>query len=421
MEDLQGGDPANVGRYRLLGRLGTGGMGQVFLGVSPGGRRVAVKLIHPALAGSPQFRQRFAREIEAARRVGGFHTAPVVDADPDADPPWMVTAYIKGPSLEEAIRQEGPMPPDQVRVLGAGLAEGLAAIHACGLVHRDLKPANVIIGADGPRIIDFGTARAEGAARLTTAGMTIGTFAWMSPEQFRGDLAGPPSDVFSLGCVLAFAATGRLPFGGESVAAVMLRVRSMAPDLAGLNDRSLQYLIESCLEKEPGARPIIPELLAALTQAAPGRVRGRSPDDVPTRLTPLPYEPRAAIRSEMRTPALGQPALGQSAVGPPAVRGPAVRRPPAGRTGAFWSGVVAVAAAVVLIASVAVALTTSGPAQKILPRPHLAATTTAPQATAPPAPAPHPTVSSPSPHPRKPGQPAKRRTSVKRKRPTRRG
>jgi hypothetical protein len=152
MDPLQPGDPVRVGSYRLLGRLGSGGMGQVFLGVSPGGRKVAVKVIHPLHAGSAQFRERFAREIEAARRVGGFHTAPVVDADADADPPWMVTAFIDGPSLQDAVDQRGPLPPDELRALGAGLAEGLAAIHKHGLVHRDLKPANVILAPDGPRI-----------------------------------------------------------------------------------------------------------------------------------------------------------------------------------------------------------------------------------------------------------------------------
>src|SRR5580692_2729813 len=148
MDDLQPGDPGSVGGYQLLGRLGAGGMGQVFLGVSPSGRRVAVKLIHQVHAGTEHFRERFTREIESARRVGGFHTAPVVDADPDADPPWMVTAYIQGPSLADAVSRRGPLGMAEVRALGAGLAEGLAAIHACGLVHRDLKPGNVILAED---------------------------------------------------------------------------------------------------------------------------------------------------------------------------------------------------------------------------------------------------------------------------------
>ena len=225
MEVLQPGDPGSVGGYRLLGRLGAGGMGQVFLGVSPGGRKVAVKLIHPVHARDPQFRERFAREIEAAQRVGGFHTAPVVDADPHADPPWMVTAYIEGPSLQEAVGRGGPLPPGTVRAVGAGLAEGLAAIHARGLVHRDLKPGNVILAADGPRIIDFGIARAlDATTGITAAGAVVGTFAYMSPEQFRGEVAGPASDVFSLGSVLAFAATGRPPFGGDSALSIMYRV-----------------------------------------------------------------------------------------------------------------------------------------------------------------------------------------------------
>src|ERR1700722_14210211 len=187
MEGLQRGDPASVGGYQLVGRLGAGGMGQVFLGVSPSGRRVAVKLIHPVHAGAEHFRERFAREIDAARRVGGFHTAPVVDADPYADQPWMVTAYIAGPSLQAVVVGDGPLPPADVSRLGAALTEGLAAIHRSGLVHRDLKPANIIMADDGPRIIDFGIAQAVGATSLTTPGTVIGTYSFMSPEQIRAD------------------------------------------------------------------------------------------------------------------------------------------------------------------------------------------------------------------------------------------
>jgi WD40 repeat protein len=269
MEGLQRGDPASVGGYQLLGRLGAGGMGQVFLGVSPSGRRVAVKLIHPVHAGTEHFRERFAREIEAARRVGGFHTAPVVDADPHAETPWMVTAYIEGPSLEEAIGRYGPLPPGQVRALGAGLAEGLTAIHAHALVHRDLKPGNVIMAEDGPRIIDFGIARAIGASTLTTPGSVVGTVAYMSPEQVRGDPVLPASDVFSLGSVLAFAATGRQPFGSDTAATVMFRIVSQPPDLAGLDDEGLRSLIEACLAKSPGDRPEVRAILAALTGRGP--------------------------------------------------------------------------------------------------------------------------------------------------------
>ena len=226
------------------------------------------KLIHPVHAATAQFRERFAREIEAAQRVGGFHTAPVVDADPRADPPWMVTAYIDGPSLQEAVERDGPLSPGQVRALGAGLAEGLAAIHARGLVHRDLKPGNVILAADGPRIIDFGIARAADATTgITTAGAVGGTFAYMSPEHVRGEAAGLPSDVFSLGCVLAFAATSRPPFGSDSAAPVMFRVVNQPPDLAGLADGELAGLIAGCLAKAPEARPTVPILLAALRRS----------------------------------------------------------------------------------------------------------------------------------------------------------
>jgi Tol biopolymer transport system component len=281
MEGLQRGDPASVGGYQLLGRLGAGGMGQVFLGVSPSGRRVAVKLIHPVHAGQEHFRERFAREIEAARRVGGFHTAPVVDADPHADPPWMVTAYIDGPSLEEAVRRHGPLPPERVRALGAGLAEGLAAIHAHGLIHRDLKPGNVILAEDGPRIIDFGIARSVDSTGLTSTGAVIGTFSYMSPEQIRSDMATPSMDVFSLGCVLAFAVTGRPPFGSDTAAAIMFRIVGQPPDLAGVADAGVRDLIEGCLAKSPEDRLTVPAILAMVTN------RGQVPAAMAPRSVPV--------------------------------------------------------------------------------------------------------------------------------------
>jgi Tol biopolymer transport system component len=295
MEGLQRGDPGSVGGYQLLSRLGSGGMGQVFLGVSPSGRRVAVKLIHPVHAGEMQFRERFAREIEAARRVGGFHTAPVVDADPHADPPWMVTAYIDGPSLEEAVRQQGPLPPGRVRALGAGLAEGLAAIHAHGLIHRDLKPGNVIMAEDGPRIIDFGIARSVDSTGLTSTGAVVGTFAYMSPEQIRGELATPAMDVFSLGCVLAFAVTGRPPFGSDTAAAVMFRIIGQPPDLTGVTDAGVRDLIEGCLAKSPEDRLTVPAILGAVTSRVP----------VPAALAPRAV-PVADGRGTQTHPPLGE-------------------------------------------------------------------------------------------------------------------
>ena len=269
MEQLRPGDPSRVGNYRLIGRLGEGGMGQVFLGLSPGGRQVAVKVIHPEYASGKQFRERFAREIEAARRVGGYYTASVVDADPAADSPWMVTAFIPGPSLQQAVAAGGPFSLERVRQIGAGLAEGLAAIHARGLVHRDLKPSNVILADDGPRIIDFGIARAAEASPMTTAGMVVGTYSYMSPEQLRGEVAGPASDVFALGCTLAFAATARVTFGEDSIVTVMYRITTEPPDLTGVpEENGFRPLISECLAKNPAERPALAAIMERL--AGPG-------------------------------------------------------------------------------------------------------------------------------------------------------
>jgi serine/threonine protein kinase len=221
---------------------------------------VAVKLIHTSLAAEPAFRARFRREAEAARRVGGFHTAQVVDADP----PWIVTAYIPGPSLRDTVQEHGPLPPTSVLTLGGGLAEGLSAVHACGLVHRDLKPANVIVAADGPRIIDFGIVHAVDASTVTASGAVVGTPAYMSPEQARGDDAlGPASDVFSFGAVLAFAASGRSPFAAGSIAAAVYRILHEEPDLTAV-PAPVRDLVARCLAKAPGDRPGVAELIERL-------------------------------------------------------------------------------------------------------------------------------------------------------------
>ena len=269
MEPLRAGDPRQVGVYQLLNRLGDGGMGQVFLGVSPGGRPVAVKVIRAEFSADPEFRRRFAREVEAARSVGGFHTAPVVDADPHDDPPWMVTAYIAGPSLQAVVTDGGPLSPADVSRLGAALTEGLAAIHGSGLVHRDLKPANIIMAGDGPRIIDFGVAQSASATSLTTPGTVIGTCSYMSPEQVRASNATPESDVFSLGCVLAYAATGRAPFDAPTVPAIMYRVLNEQPDLGDLPPGVLRDALAACLDKDPGRRPLLPDLLNRFTVGFP--------------------------------------------------------------------------------------------------------------------------------------------------------
>ncbi|MDL4773912.1 WD40 repeat domain-containing serine/threonine protein kinase [Actinomadura xylanilytica] len=279
MDPLRRDDPRQVGPYPLEGRLGAGGMGEVFLGASPSGRKVAVKVVRAQYAADPAFRLRFAREIEAARKVGGFHTAQVVDADPEAVSPWMVTAFVPGPSLRQVVRGQGPLAPHAVRELGRGLAEGLAAIHACGLVHRDLKPGNVIMAPDGPRIIDFGIARSTDATALTSTGAVVGTFSFMSPEQVRADVTGPASDVFSLGCVLAYAALGRGPFDAATIPAIVHKIVGAPPDLAGLTaDPHLHDLIAGCLEKAPERRPTVQDVLTGLTAGPPGRPgRSRGP------------------------------------------------------------------------------------------------------------------------------------------------
>ena len=213
MDELQSEDPRQIGPYWLERRLGSGGMGRVYLGRSPGGRQVAIKVIRPDLAEDADFRARFAREVSAARKVSGIFTASVVDADLEGPVPWLATSYIAGPSLADAVATRGPMPESFVLRLAAGLAEGLSAIHAAGVVHRDLKPSNVLLADDGPRLIDFGISRSMEASALTQTGTVVGSPGFMSPEQTQGREVGPPSDIFSLGAVLTFAATGEGPFG----------------------------------------------------------------------------------------------------------------------------------------------------------------------------------------------------------------
>lgn len=263
MEELGSGDPRRIGSYQLLGRLGSGGMGHVFLGQSPGGRPVAVKVIRPDLADAPDFRRRFAREVTAARRVSGIFTAPVVDADPEAPQPWLVTAYVEGPSLADHVGQNGAMPESEVIRLGCALAEGLAAIHAVGIVHRDLKPSNVLLASDGPRIIDFGISRAAEATSLTESGLIVGSPGYMSPEQADGREVGAASDVFSMGAVLAFAATGTEPFGSGAASALLYRVVHGEPVLTGISD-DLHEVVSPCLRKIPAERPTPARLLATL-------------------------------------------------------------------------------------------------------------------------------------------------------------
>lgn len=251
-------------------RLGAGGMGQVYLGRSPGGRLVAVKTVHEHLAADPVYRERFRREATAARAVTGAHTAAVLDADPDSPVPWLATAFLPGVTLRRAVAAGEPLGTAAVRSLGACLAEALASIHAAGIVHRDLKPSNVLVTADGPRVIDFGIARAAGDLGLTQAGSMLGTPGFMAPEQVAGGDVGPAADVFALGAVLAFAATGEQPFGSGPVAVLLYRATHEEPHLAGVPEPSgLRALVAACLHKAPHRRPSVAQILA-LTAAADG-------------------------------------------------------------------------------------------------------------------------------------------------------
>ncbi|MFC8761163.1 serine/threonine-protein kinase [Streptomyces sp. NPDC057193] len=251
-----------IGRYVIEHKLGEGGMGTVYLARSRGGRAVAVKVARPELAADPSFRARFRAEVAAARRVGGFHTAQVVDADPDAEAPWLATAYIPGPTLSALVTAEGPMDEARLRSLGAALAEALEAIHACGLVHRDLKPGNIVMAPDGPRVLDFGIARAVESTRLTATGSAFGTPGYLAPEQALGEEVTGAADVFALGAVLVAAAGGR-PFGDGTPMGLMYRAVHEAPDLASVPE-SLRGLVGRCLAKQPADRPTPEEILDAL-------------------------------------------------------------------------------------------------------------------------------------------------------------
>jgi outer membrane protein assembly factor BamB len=272
VEPLQAGDPERVGPYRLLARVGAGGMGLVYLGRSRGGRMVAVKVIRTGFVGDSQYRARFRREVAAARKVTGTFTAPVLDADPEAAEPWLVTAYLPGLTLREAIGSYGRMPPDAVRALGAGLAEALAAIHGAGVVHRDLKPGNVILTAGGPRVIDFGIARPEDGTAITQVGAPIGTPGFMSPEQVSGGEVSPASDIFTLGAVLAYAASGTEPFGDGPIRSRLYRVMTVQADLSEIGDGWLRELIGCCLHREPERRLSAAEVLERLHTADTGEL-----------------------------------------------------------------------------------------------------------------------------------------------------
>jgi serine/threonine protein kinase len=267
VQPLSANDPRTAGEFTLRARLGAGGMGRVYLGYSPAGRAVAVKVVHPELARDEEFLARFRNEVAAARAVSGLYTAPVVASGLTDDPPWLATVYVAGPALDDVIGKNGPLPEPALWRLAAGLSEALLAVHASGLVHRDLKPSNVLLAADGPHVIDFGISRAMGGTHLTATGMVVGTPGYMSPEQAEGNEAGPPSDVFSLACVVAYAATGKQPFGSGSAASVLYRVVATEPELDGVPPRLLDVL-RPCLRKNPAERPQLPAVAAAFSRGA---------------------------------------------------------------------------------------------------------------------------------------------------------
>jgi hypothetical protein len=262
VEPLRRWDPEQIGGFTLLGRLGAGAMGQVYLGRSAAGRLVAVKTIKAELAEEPDFRTRFGQEVAAARRVSGAFTAAVVAADSEADVPWLATVYVPAPALSQLVRSCGPIPPQAVRWLAAGCAEALESIHGVGLVHRDLKPSNVLVSPDAPRVIDFGVARAAERVQLTVTRGSVGTPAYMAPEQARDTRqATSASDVYALGAIMLFAATGHPPYAGETVMDVLVRLATGPPDLSGL-PAELSDVVTACLERDPRNRPTAGSLLA---------------------------------------------------------------------------------------------------------------------------------------------------------------
>ncbi|MGW4762088.1 bifunctional serine/threonine-protein kinase/ABC transporter substrate-binding protein [Streptomyces pseudogriseolus] len=329
MERLRPADPSAVGGHRLAARLGSGGMGVVYLARSPLGVWCALKVIRAEHADDPGFRARFRREAELAARLDGRWTVPVVAADADAASPWLATAYVPGPSLADAIARHGVWSEEQLRLLAAALVQALDEVHTAGLVHRDVKPANVLLTADGPRLIDFGIARAVGATALTADGSVVGSPGYLSPEQARGRTVGPASDVFSLGCVLAHAATGRAVFGTGGAAAVLYRTVHEPPDLEGVPP-GLAPIVRRCLEKEPERRPGVAELRTWFGEFT---ADGWLPEGLPaliaaqaTRVGDLPVPEPTVVGGEPAGPGPGGPGPGGPGPGGPGPGGPSLTR-----------------------------------------------------------------------------------------------
>ncbi|MFF5878789.1 PQQ-binding-like beta-propeller repeat protein [Streptomyces californicus] len=375
---LRGGDPEEIGGYPLEERLGSGGMGTVFLARTSSGRPVAIKLIHQHFAGDDEFRIRFRQEVAAARRVSGAFTAAVVDAAPEADQPWMATTYIEGPTLAQRIGDQGPLDGAELRRLAIGLAEALRDIHRVGVVHRDLKPSNVVLSPEGPRVIDFGISRAADQETLTMTGRVIGTPPFMSPEQLRAPRGvGPRSDVFSLGTLLVYAATGSGPFDSDSPYMTAYQVVHEEPSLDAVPP-ALRAVVEPCLDKEPEGRPSADELLVLLRDlpadlggpvpASGGPAAGRTRDMITQhhQATPSPAAPAVPETAPGTSEASPEPFEAAPAPDPavPATPAPSdtgsTPAPAVGRLRRRWRPVLAAAVAVTAIAGGVAALNASG-------------------------------------------------------------
>ncbi|MEU9288061.1 bifunctional serine/threonine-protein kinase/ABC transporter substrate-binding protein [Streptomyces sp. NPDC048275] len=332
MQPLTADDPEDIGGHRLLARLGAGGMGVVHLARTAGGTLVALKTIRAEHAADPAFRTRFRREVTAVRGLNGRWLVPVVAADTEAREPWLATEFVPGPSLVEAVDGFGALPVAAVRTLGSRLADALTAVHAAGLVHRDVKPGNVLLALDGPRLIDFGIAHAAGATALTAPDAVVGTPGFLAPEQAqaRAGKVGPPGDVFSLGCVLAYAASGRRPFGTGYAAGVLFRTVHEEPDLAEVPGE-LRALVAACLAKDPTDRPTAREVAAALRDPRVSLARGIPEDQEDDWLPPAVLRvvaERSARALDVPTP---QRSPRQPTADDPAPSDPQDARPPTRR------------------------------------------------------------------------------------------